>query len=220
MNSVGYSNQVLCILRQGLWGLLIICAVGSLDVPADTVIDTHDDLSVQFKKAQAELNDKEYQAAHTILLPLGQAGHAQAQDVLASMYLQGLGVKANREQAMRWYCALAHQPQGGRIVSRALWLLAEYFRTGGGIPDKRYKNKRRENEDPYRAYFWFEILARQKDYYQQVFPDGQKLGNLGRYVVARQLMEAEIDRVKQYLGQWEPRKSLVSLEKCLALPQG
>jgi len=136
------------------------------------------------------------------------------------MYLQGLGVAVNRQRAMQWYCALAHQPQGGRMVSRAVWLLAEYFRTGGGLPDKRYKQQQREHEDPYRAYFWFQILAQQKIYYQQVYADGEKLGNLGRFVMARQLNKAEIDQIKQYLKQWEPHEPLAALDTCLALPQG
>jgi len=176
--------------------------------------------SEQFDIARGKMTNGDYLAAHKILRTLGIQGHANAQDVLASMYIQGLGVKIDRQKAMQWYCALAHQPQGGRLVSRALWMLAEYFRTGGGLPSKRYKGKSRENEDPYRAYFWFEIMARQKNYFQEIYQDGEKLGNIGRYIVARQLEEAEIDQIKHYLQQWEPKGPLASIESCLALPQG
>ena len=174
----------------------------------------------EFAAARARLADQDYQGAYQLLLPLGKAGHAGAQDILAALYTQGLGVHEDREKAMQWYCALAHQPEGGRKVVRAAWLLAEYFRTGGGLPSKRYQHKSREHEDPYRAYFWFEVLARQKDYYRQVYQEGEKLGNIGRFVMARQLNKAEIDQVKFFLQQWQPREPVTSLEQCLALPRG
>ena len=207
-----------------LAGLLAANFAGRVCAAAENTADIKTDLdsrfASQFELAQTQLNSGEFNNAHKILLALGQAGHAHSQDVLASMYIQGLGVQINRQKAMQWYCALAHQPEGGRMVSRALWMLAEYFRTGGGLPSKRYKGKSRENEDPYRAYFWFEVLARQKNYYQQVYQDGEKLGNIGRYIVARQLEEAEIDQIKHFLKQWEPHEPLASLDGCLALPQG
>jgi len=208
-------------IRRGPAGLLIVLLLVSLSVLAvEDVAETPSPLAGRFETAKTQLNNGNFQAAHRILLPLARAGYAEAQDVLAAMYLQGLGVAVNRQRAMQWYCALAHQPQGGRMVSRAVWLLAEYFRTGGGLPSYRYKGKRRENEDPYRAYFWFEILARQKNYYQQVYQDGEKLGNIGRYIMARQLTEAEIDQIKSFLERWEPQEPVVSLENCLALPRG
>ncbi len=197
---------------------VLMCALIVLTYPASGAATPGADHL--FKTAKSKLDAGDYKDAYRILLPLGRAGYAKAQDVLASLYLQGLGVKADREKAMQWYCALAHQPQGGRMVMRAVWLLAEYFRTGGGLPDKLYKNKHRENEDPYRAYFWFQVLAHQKDYYQQVHQDGEKLGNIGRFVMARQLDAAEIDQLEHYLKQWEPHEPLVSLEDCLRLPQG
>ena len=61
---------------------------------------------------------------------LARAGDARAQDALAGMLVAGVGGSADREEAMSWYCVLAHQPGGGREVVHALWLLAEYFRTG------------------------------------------------------------------------------------------
>ena len=204
-----------------LAGLMTVLLLGSLGVAAaEIAAGTPSPSASRFETAKTQLNSGNYLEAHRILLPLAEAGYAEAQDVLAALYLQGLGVEANRQRAMQWYCALAHQPQGGRMVSRAVWLLAEYFRTGGGLPSYRYKGKRRENEDPYRAYFWFEVLARQKTYYQEVYQDGEKLGNIGRFVMARQLEEAEIDQIKYFLEQWEPHEPIDSLESCLALPQG
>ena len=208
------------MLRCWMAGLLGMLLVAALSVAAKTPAAAKRRVAQAFATAKAKLDNKEYQAAYNILLPLGKAGHAGAQDILAALYTQGLGVPPDREKAMQWYCALAHQPEGGRTVVRAVWLLAEYFRTGGGLPSKRYKQKRRENEDPYRAYFWFEVLARQKDYYQHVYPDGEKLGNIGRFVMARQLDESEIDQINFYLKQWEPHEPVVSLDQCLALPQG
>ena len=210
--------------RFGTWalaGLMTVLLLGSLGVAAaEVAADTPSPSARRFETAKTQLSSGNYLQAHRILLPLAEAGYAEAQEVLAALYLQGLGVEANRQRAMQWYCALAHQPRGGRMVSRAVWLLAEYFRTGGGLPSYRYKGKRRENEDPYRAYFWFEVLARQKTYYQEVYQDGEKLGNIGRFVMARQLEEAEIDQIKYFLEQWEPHEPIDSLESCLALPQG
>jgi hypothetical protein len=213
-------------------GFLAIMTFGRVSVAATDVpknnsqpasehsINQDSQASEQFDIARGKMNNGNFNSAYKILRTLGTQGHANAQDVLASMYIQGLGVKIDRQKAMQWYCALAHQPQGGRLVSRALWMLAEYFRTGGGLPSKRYKGKSRKNEDPYRAYFWFEIMARQKNYFQEIYQDGEKLGNIGRYIVARQLEEAEIDQIKHYLQQWEPHEPVASLESCLALPQG
>jgi hypothetical protein len=212
---------VLAVMTLGRVGVAATEASKNNSQPASEYsINQDSKASEQFDIARDKMNKGDFIAAHKMLRTLGIQGHANAQDVLASMYIQGLGVKIDRQKAMQWYCALAHQPQGGRLVSRALWMLAEYFRTGGGLPSKRYKGKIRENEDPYRAYFWFEIMARQKNYFQEIYQDGEKLGNIGRYIVARQLEEAEIDQIKHFLQQWEPHEPVASLESCLALPQG
>ncbi len=234
---LGVSSSGLCSgSRMGVYlvlvSILVLMILGRAGVAATDVpennsqpsseysINQDNQAAAQFDIARGKMNSGDFIAAHKILRTLATQGHANAQDVLASMYIQGLGVEIDRQKAMQWYCALAHQPQGGRLVSRALWMLAEYFRTGGGLPSKRYKGKSREHEDPYRAYFWFQIMAQQKNYFQEVYQDGEKLGNIGRYIVATQLEEAEIDQIKHYLQGWEAKGPMESIESCLALPQG
>ena len=150
---------------------------------------------------------------------LAQNGDADAQDALAAMWLEGIGGAADREVAMSWFCRLAHQPRGGRAVMRALWFLAEYFRTGGGLPGRRYLDGTRELQNPVKAYFWYQLMVKQAELYDVTLDEALKLGRLGSASVGRELLAGEKQQVDRRIQRWSPRDPVVSARTCLKLPQ-
>jgi hypothetical protein len=104
-------------------------------------------------------------------------------------------------------------------VAEAVWLLAEYFRTGGGLPGWRYTEGRREREDPVRAHFWFLLLASQDAHYDEVVEDTLSLGALGARTTGRELTEAERRLVQDRLVRWRPLPVAADRERCLRLPR-
>jgi len=156
--------------------------------------------------------------ARGAVLALARTGHRQAQETLASMLLRGVGGPPDRQRAMAWLCMRAHAPEGGKAVTQALWLLAEYFRTGGGLPGRRYNDGDRSREDPVKAYFWFKVMAGQDRHYQQVVADAARLGRLGAGTVVKQLLDGEKQQVERRLESWSPARPPSSPERCLDLP--
>lgn len=151
---------------------------------------------------------------------LAGAGDARAQDALATIYLKGLGVPRDVGAAMSWYCMLAHHPEGGRGVMQAVWFLAEWFRTGGGIPGRHYNDGRRADEDPIRAYFWFSVMAMQKELFRQVHEDSVRLGKIGMTAVGSALYDDEIAAIGAAVNDWRPDKPVASPQRCLEIPAG
>jgi hypothetical protein len=103
---------------------------------------------------------------------------------------------------------------------QAVWRVAEYFRTGGGVPGRRYTEGRRENEDPLRAYFWFSIMAEQKSLYEQVDDNTVTLGKIGVNSLSRVLFDAEKATLGEAVASWRPTRPVVSGADCLRLPDG
>ena len=103
---------------------------------------------------------------------------------------------------------------------QAVWYLAEWFRTGGGIPGRHYNDGKRADEDPIRAYFWFSVLAEQKALYESVDEDSVRLGKIGRTAVGSVLFEQEKAEIGEALSRWGPKQPVSSPEQCLELPQG
>ena len=136
------------------------------------------------------------------------------------MYLRGLGVERDVRAGMSWYCMLAHHAEGGRGIMQAVWYLAEWFRTGGGMPGKHYNDGRRADEDPIRAYFWFSVMAEQKKLYQSVHDDSVRLGKIGRTSVGSVLYEEEKSDIADAVTRWHPGRPALSPEACLELPRG
>jgi len=151
---------------------------------------------------------------------LASAGDARAQDALATIYLKGLGVPRDVGAAMSWYCMLAHHREGGRGVMQAVWFLAEWFRTGGGIPGRHYNDGRRADEDPIRAYFWFSVMAMQKELFRQVHEDSVRLGKIGMTAVGGVLYDDEILAIGAAVNDWRPDKPVASPQRCLKIPAG
>jgi TPR repeat protein len=172
-----------------------------------------------FEAARMLLEQGEPEQARRAMRELAVAGDARAQGALARMLVAGIGGAEDRAAGMQWFCVLAHQPAGGRPVAEAVWLLAEYFRTGGGLPGWRYTEGRREREDPVRAHFWFRLLASQEAHYDEVVEDSLALGALGARTTGRELTEEERRLVQGRLARWRPLPVAAQRERCLRLPR-
>ncbi|MDH3314767.1 MAG: hypothetical protein OER43_03220 [Gammaproteobacteria bacterium] len=170
--------------------------------------------------AAAAIEQGDFKTALAQLEPMAASGDARAQDALATLYLRGLGVERDVRAGMSWYCMLAHHAQGGRGIMQAVWFLAEWFRTGGGMPGKHYNDGNRANEDPIRAYFWFSVLAEQKALYESVDEDSVRLGKIGRTAVGSVLYEKEKAEIGEALSHWNPASPAPSPKACLQLPEG
>lgn len=158
-------------------------------------------------------------AARAAYLALAESGEPLAQQAMAKMLLEGLGGAADRRAAMHWLCRLAHHRDGGPDVVRAQWYLAEYFRTGGGLPGQRYNDGDRAAEDPLKAYFWFGLMAAQPRLYARVEARAVTLGLVGMSQVARQLHEGERQQVARALERWTPGDTPPPGAACLHLPR-
>ncbi len=146
-----------------------------------------------------------------------EAGDAGAQYALAHRYVSGAGVPVDVERAMQWLCRAVHHPPGGEQTARALWSLATYFRTGGGLPGDEHRGER-AREDPIRAYFWFSVQAQQSRLFETGQPESELLGRLGRAQIAPLLYPEERARVDEAVRRWQPAHEVDSGTACLALP--
>ena len=173
-----------------------------------------------FQRARERLEGGEFAQALPELQSLARGGDARAQDTLAGLYLQGIGVERDVPLAMSWYCRVAHQPQGGPQVMHAVWFLAEYFRTGGGVPGPTYNDGRPEDENPLRAYFWFSVMAGQQGLYDTVDERSVTLGKIGVNAVGGVLFAAEKAALEEAVKRWRPTRPVDSGDACLALPDG
>lgn len=173
-----------------------------------------------FESAAAAIEQGDFKTAFSELEPVATSGDPRAQDALATLYLRGLGVERDVRAGMSWYCVLAHHAEGGRGIMQAVWYLAEWFRTGGGMPGRHYNDGSRADEDPIRAYFWFSVMAEQKSLYDSVHEDSVRLGKIGRTAVGSVLFEKEKTEIGAALSSWRPSDPAPSPEQCLELPRG
>ena len=164
------------------------------------------------------LSRGEAAAARIHLRRLARRHDARAQDMLAAMLLKGVGGPVFVSQAMGWYCMLAHHREGGRATVNALWFVAEYQRTGGGVPGHDYSLGEPGRENPLKALFWFRLLERQRQFYDEILAEGERLGRIGAGIVQRQLLDEERAQVEEAVRRWSPTKTPASLGLCLALP--
>lgn len=187
--------------------LLAVAAVAAEPLP-----------SAALQAAAQLLRQGDAPGARAAYRDLAEAGNPLAQQALAGMLLDGLGGAADRQRAMHWLCRLAHHRAGGPDVLRAAWYLAEYFRTGGGLPGQRYNDGERAAENPIKAYFWFGVLAGQARYYARTDARARTLGELGMRRVGDQLYDGERQQVERALERWTPLDAASRSERCLDLP--
>ena len=63
----------------------------------------------QFQQGSEATTRGDYQTTFKFLLPLAEQGNAQAQLMLGNMYANGLGVKQDDVEAVKWYRKAAEQ---------------------------------------------------------------------------------------------------------------
>ena len=195
--------------RAGIAGcVMVLMLLGAGAVHAD------------LEGALERLQSGDFARALPELESLARGGEARAQDTLAGLYVAGIGVERDVPVAMSWYCRVAHQPRGGPIVMHAVWFLAEYFRTGGGLPGPTYNDGRPEDENPLRAYFWFSVMAGQQGLYDTVDDRSVTLGRIGVNTVGGALFEAEKAALAEAVKRWRPTRPVDSGDACLSLPDG
>lgn len=106
----------------------------------------------RFAIAMSFDNEKKYEEAFKIYLPLAESGNVGAQFNIAGMYRYGEGVPVNYERSFRWYEKAALQ---GHAMSQHY--LGGLYRTGEGI-----------SRDPEKSFYWTEKSARSGNKLAQV----------------------------------------------------
>jgi TPR repeat protein len=93
-----------------------------------------------------EFNNGDYSNAFALLMPIAEAGEAEAQCLIANMYQTGSGIERNVLLAIQWYEKSADQGYG--VASNNL---GEIFFTGADdiFPDRE------------KARFWYEKATQQ-----------------------------------------------------------
>lgn len=85
-------------------------------------------LNHRFRKAQEAAEQEDYDQAALILRLLAEQGHADTQFLLGLAYGSGLGIKLDRQQAIRWYERAAEQ---GHIDAQ--YNMGVAYATGNGV---------------------------------------------------------------------------------------
>ncbi|HHF6577579.1 TPA: tetratricopeptide repeat protein [Haemophilus influenzae] len=88
-----------------------------------------DTLEQQFQQGSEATTKGDYQTTFKFLLPLAEQGNALAQLMLGNMYANGLGVKQDDVEAVKWYRKAAEQ--GDAKAQAMLGFL--YFLGKGGV---------------------------------------------------------------------------------------
>ncbi len=70
-----------------------------------------------FEEAVALYDDRNYNAAFSVVRPLAEQGNVDAQAMLASLYETGRGTERNMSQAVNWYGAAASQKHLGSMFA-------------------------------------------------------------------------------------------------------
>jgi TPR repeat protein len=104
--------------------------------------------NADFKAGVVAYKSANYAAALTEFTAAAEAGNAQAQYLVGSMYDNGQGTTANDTEAIKWYARAAHQ---GFVTAQ--YNLGMMLVNGEGI----------EKPDYMQAYAWFSIAAAKAD---------------------------------------------------------
>lgn len=86
------------------------------------------DREAQFQKGLKGYNTQDYDTALKYLTPAANKGHAEAQEVLGFMYINGLGVEKNNRLAFEW---MKKSAENGNALAQ--WKVATMFLDGQGV---------------------------------------------------------------------------------------
>lgn len=199
-----------------VFGFAVVCAARAQTEPSKVGDVTGDAYAAALKLLEAG----EAAPAIRALNALAAGNDLRAEGALANIYLEGLGVSRAPARAMQWYCRLAYHREGGETIMRGIWRMAEYLRTGGGVPGHGYSQADLEREDPIRALFWFEVLAQQERWYDAADASSQRIGRLGARELKSQLFPAELEKVRVALDSFDVANPPSPSETCLTHPPG
>ena len=118
--------------------LLIVATCLTITLPA---------IAADLQRGLNALNRGDYATALEEILPLAEAGNANAQFILGLMHSKGHGTPQDYQQAFTWFEKAAEQGFVG-----AQWQLGEMYREGKGTP-----------QDYQQARMWFQKLAEEGD---------------------------------------------------------
>lgn len=90
------------LFRLVLMISLIASVAGCVTTTKPLKTKTTVDQTAQYEKAKAAFHQKNYERAASLLTPLAEQGHADAQYALGYMYHNGLGVPRNYRLSIQW----------------------------------------------------------------------------------------------------------------------
>ena len=131
-----------------------------------------------FADGLAAFDAGDYQGALEAWRPLAEAGDAEAQVALASLYRGGLGLPADLAQAARWYRRAAAQ---GDAVAQLN--LGDLYARGAGVP-----------RDLVQAHLWLTLAAAQ----------GRRWAARRRREIAAAMTAAELAEAQALVDGWQP----------------
>jgi TPR repeat protein len=169
-----------------------------------------------FEEGAAAYKRGDYKTAYEELLPLAQAGDADAQEMLGFLYRKGLGVPKDDAEAVKWYRRAAEQ---GNV--HAQLSLGVAYAEGDGLPQDyaeaakwfrkaaaqglaraqfnlglMYAKNQGVPEDYILAHMWLNIAA------VQGYREAAKFRNL----VAKILTPANVAKAQKMAREWKPKK--------------
>ena len=95
------------------------------------------------ESARQAYESGDYKTVTELLIPLAEAGDAEAQTDLGFMYANGLGVPQDYTEALKWYRKAAIQG-----YTKAQYALGAMYANGIGVP-----------QDYVQSYAWFQLAA-------------------------------------------------------------
>lgn len=132
-------------------------------------------LAWMFDSGSSAFADGDYVTALRIWKPLAEKGYPKAQDSLAGMYKEGLGVAQDHKKALKWYRLAAEQGYAGGQYGLALM-----YRQGVGVPQSYVH-----------AHMWFNVAA--------VSGGGVfgKIMRVERQAISEKMTAAQIERAQE-----------------------
>lgn len=124
------------------YSLLIMGLAASLAVQAAPKVSKNQAI---YNQAIAAVNQKNYTQAFQLLKPLADKGDATAQNNIAVLYEEGLGVAQSDEQALKWY-----EKAAKKGLADAQFMTAFYYAEGRGTA-QNYQQ----------AFVWYQKAAKQ-----------------------------------------------------------
>jgi TPR repeat protein len=154
--------------------ILGACLSAAGPVRADALADGH-----------AAWDKGEFEKSMSILMPLAEAGVAQAQFTVGVMYWNAQGVPENAPEAVRWFLLAADQG-----LADAYYSLGQQYSLGGGGIDRNREE----------AYFWLVLAV---EGYEEEGRSALDSARQMRDLVAGKLTPGQIAAADKRVADWK-----------------